>query len=128
MGGVRALQVIGGRPIAGRGVRAEDEAPGAPAVVVLGYGVWNDRYVADEAIVGRTIRINGAPATVVGVMPESFTSSFPVTVDLWLPLGSMPGIAAQPRNARTLAAVGRLREGTELPHARAELTAAASQR
>src|SRR5262245_51285990 len=65
-----AFTILGERPILGRDFLAEDEKPGAPPVVVLGESIWKTRYSADPSIVGRVIRINDIPATVVGVMRE----------------------------------------------------------
>jgi putative ABC transport system permease protein len=68
--------------------------------------------------VGRTIRINGTPTTVIGVMPEAF--SFPQNQDLWLPLVVTPDL--QKRNDRGLwFAFGRMAEGVTFESARAEL-------
>ena len=59
----------------GRDFRAEDDRVGAPPVVILGYDVWKLRYQADPGIIDRVIRVNGVPATVIGVMPQR--SAFP---------------------------------------------------
>ena len=61
---------------------------GAPAVAILSYGFWERRYAKDPGVVGRTVRLNGAPTTFVGVMPEGF--SFPQKQDLWVPLVKTP--------------------------------------
>ena len=72
--------LVGQRPIIGRDFTASDEAPGAPRVAILSYAFWQRRYGHDPAIVGRPLRINGEPATVIGVMPQGF--SFPQNQDL----------------------------------------------
>src|SRR5206468_11427065 len=65
--------VLGARPQIGRGfLPDEDKTPGAKLVNVLGYGEWQKRYGGDPSIVGRTITLNGASFTVVGVMPKGF--------------------------------------------------------
>jgi putative ABC transport system permease protein len=120
-----AFQLVGDRPMLGRDFRPEDDRPEAPPVVILGYRVWNGRYSNDPAVVGRTIRVNGVPAVVVGVMPEGFR--FPVVSDLWQPLAHMPGLATQKRDARTLSVFARLATGKELSEAQAELTAIAER-
>src|SRR3546814_13473516 len=53
----------------GRGFVDSDFAPGADAVVVIGDRLWRSRFAADPAVIGREIRVDGAPATVVGVLP-----------------------------------------------------------
>ena len=69
--------------------------------------------------IGRTIKVNDVPSTVIGVMPEGF--KFPTNADLWLPLALMPNLTEQKRDARNLQAFGRLAPGVTLAQARAEL-------
>ena len=69
------FKLVGQKPILGRDFTSSDETPGAPPVAILSYGFWERRYGKDPAILGQTVRINGAPTTVIGVMPEGF--SFP---------------------------------------------------
>ncbi len=64
--------LLGVAPILGRDFVSDDERDGAPAVAMLSYGLWQSRYGADPEVVGRTIRINAQPATVIGVMPKGF--------------------------------------------------------
>ncbi|MFI5335504.1 MAG: ABC transporter permease [Opitutales bacterium] len=68
-------------PVLGRGFTAADGAAGAPPVVLLGHGVWQKRYGGAADVIGRTVRLNGLPATLIGVMPEGF--KFPDNQDLW---------------------------------------------
>ena len=70
-------------PLLGRALVPADERAGAPPVVVLGHDVWRARFAGDSAIVGQTVRLGDAYATVVGVMPDGFT--FPVAHDAWTP-------------------------------------------
>ena len=114
-----AFALIGVRPVFGRDFRPEDDRPGAAAVVLVGAGVWESRYAGDPGILGRRIVVNGAPATIVGVMSDR--SGFPSTAQIWLPLSHAPGLAAQPRDLRSLRVLGRLRDGASLSDARAEL-------
>ena len=79
-----AFRLIGAAPILGRDFLPEDDRPGAAAVVLLGNGVWKNRYGSDPAVIGRTIRVNDMPSVVIGVMPEGF--KFPQNADLWQPL------------------------------------------
>src|SRR5262245_62244720 len=66
------FESLGVQPALGRAFRREDEAPGAQRVAVLGYEMWQRRYGGDANILGRTIRLNDNPVTVVGVMPPDF--------------------------------------------------------
>ncbi len=76
--------MVQGKALLGRTLEARDEAPGAAPVMVIGYGVWKDRYASDWHVLGREVRVNGLPATIVGVMPEGF--KFPNGFDVWMPL------------------------------------------
>ena len=68
----------------GRTFRPDEFIPGSDRVIVLGDGVWRERFRADPHIVGTTITLDGAPFTVVGVMPRGFT--WPPGRDAWVPL------------------------------------------
>jgi predicted permease len=114
-----AFRAIGETPRIGRDFRDDDDRVEAPAVVIIGSGLWTSRYGSDPSIVGRTILVGSRPATVIGVMPDRF--KFPNNADLWLPLASMPGLRDQPRDARTLTVFGRLRDGVTAGHARDEV-------
>ena len=62
------FDLLGEVPILGRGFRREDDQPGAPAVVIIGAGIWKSRYASDPGITGRTVIVNGTPANVIGVI------------------------------------------------------------
>ena len=102
----------------GRTLAPDDARPGAPPVVVLGYDVWLNRYNGDPAVLGRTIRVNGVPSTVVGVMPEGF--AFPVQQELWVPL-IIDLSKIERGEGQRLEVFGRLSPGVTLGQARAEL-------
>jgi predicted permease len=109
--------LLGVRPARGRGFRAEEDRPGAAGVVLLSDALWRRRYDADPAIVGRTIEVNDAPHTVVGVMPPRF--QFPEREQLWVPL--LPLEHASPRTDRSFWVLARLAPGAELAAAQREL-------
>jgi putative ABC transport system permease protein len=121
-----AFKLIGQRPLVGRDFVPDDDKPGAPAVTILGNGIWKSRYGSDPAILGRTIRINDVPTTVVGVMPEGM--KFPVGADLWVPLSSMPALATAKREQHfTLQAFGRLAPSVTRPQAQNEIAGIAAR-
>jgi predicted permease len=120
-----AFRLLGEKPILGRDFVPDDDRLGAPGVVLLGYTIWTSRYGADPAVVGRTIRINGTPRAVIGVMPKGFR--FPINFELWLPLMSMPGIETERRDVRQLQAFGRLAAGATMAQAQAEMTTVAAR-
>jgi putative ABC transport system permease protein len=113
------FQILGTQPVIGRTFTAEDDRPGAPAVAIIGHGMWVNRYGRNPAIIGRTIRINDVPTTVIGVAPDGFR--FPFNTDVWLPLGMIPGLEEQRRNARSLNVFGRLAVGVSREQAQSEL-------
>src|SRR6185295_739616 len=79
-----AFAVIGQRPLFGREFTPEDEKPGAESVAVIGYAMWKSRYGEDRGIVGRMLRIDGNPATIIGVMAEGM--QFPQNSEIWMPI------------------------------------------
>lgn len=105
------------RPALGRVFVPADERPGAPPVVVLTYAVWQDRYGKDQAIVGKTIRVNEVPVTVIGVMPSG--KRFPEETDLWMPM--VPDARLEQRGNRYVTLFGLLAEHANMAAARAEI-------
>jgi len=113
-----------GQPVLlGRDFRPEDGQRGADGTVILGYHVWRDRYGGDPGVVGRLVRVDGEPSTVIGVMPEGV--SFPFRAAFWQAL--RPTEVLDRRDARPLATVGRLRPGVDLAEAQAELNTIAER-
>ena len=106
------FDTFGTVPLLGRSLRADDDAPGAPRVVVLSHEVWTRLFGADPGIVGRTVTLD-EPHLVVGVMREGF--DFPRGTDVWVPVA--PVLAASGtkwdtdalENVGVLFVVGRLR-------------------
>ncbi|HEX2203803.1 MAG TPA: ABC transporter permease, partial [Longimicrobium sp.] len=105
-------------PLLGRALVEADEAPGAPPVVVIGHDVWRARFGGDPGVVGKTLRLDGAPATVVGVMPEGF--GFPVAHELWTPL-RLRALDFPRGRGPEVQLFGRLAPGASLREAKAEL-------
>ena len=81
-----AFGLLRQRPILGRDFFPDDDRRGAIPVVILGHSLWRNRYGSDPNVLGRTIRVNGVPSVVIGVMPDGF--SFPTRSRLWQPLGA----------------------------------------
>jgi putative ABC transport system permease protein len=110
-------------PVLGRAIGAEDGAPGAPPVAVLRHRAWLAYFAGDPQVVGKTIMLDGAPRTIVGVMPPRFTWH---AADLWIPgpldLGA-PDAATTVRNFQA-----RLKPGVSLQEAEAQLTVIAAGR
>lgn len=117
--GANAFGLLGEAAIVGRAFVPEDDRPGAPSVVILGSGIWKNRYGSDPAIIGRTIRVNDVPSLVIGIMRDDF--KFPFNADLWQPLSTIRDLESQQRNARGLEVLGRLAPGVTRSQAEAEL-------
>jgi putative ABC transport system permease protein len=113
------FKLIGQQPLIGRDFLGEDDRPGAAAVVILGNGVWKNRYGSDPSVLGRTIKVNEVPATVIGVMPEGFR--FPQEADLWMPLAQMPRLRELKRDTRNIEVFGRLAANVTQGQAQSEM-------
>jgi putative ABC transport system permease protein len=127
------FDVLGVDPIIGRRLTEDDDLPGARPVAILGHGLWKRRFGGDPGVIGRETRLDGTPATIVGVMPAAF--DFPVAgTELWVPLRlsrTQPPNRAIPvekyRQYRILSVVARLNAGSNVERARLELAAIAQQ-
>ena len=115
--------LLGMKPALGRGIRAEEDKPGAERVVLLSDGLWRRRFGADPAILGKTLVLNEIPHTVIGVMGIGF--KFPEDSELWVPLRELEGRLA--RDNKELFAFARLAPGVTVAQARSGLTQVASR-
>jgi predicted permease len=115
------FEMLHTRPVLGRGLEAGDHNSGSAPVVLLGYGIWKDRYASSASIVGHAVRVNGKPATIVGVMPKGF--KFPSGTDMWMPLVPTPEL--EKRDNRQLRVFGMLKQGATLAQAGVEMNAIA---
>jgi len=104
-------------PVLGRGFRAADDQAGAEPVLMLGYGVWQERYNLSPTVIGRQVRVNEKPATIIGVMPKGFR--FPTNTDMWMALTPTP--ALESRTNRLLQLNGILKPGIGITAASVEL-------
>ncbi len=108
-------------PVLGRGFLPGDDKPGAPPVLLLGYGVWEERYGSSPAVIGRAVRVNEQAATIIGVMPDGF--KFPVNSEMWMPLAPTPKL--EKRDNRALDVFAMLKPGVSTLQASVELNAIA---
>jgi putative ABC transport system permease protein len=111
------------KPLLGRAFMLDDERPGATPVVVLTYSLWQDRYGKEASILGKSIRINEVPSTIIGVMPPR--KRFPEDIDLWTPL--IPNAQMEQRGNRTVTLFGRLAPGINMATAKTEMNAIAGR-
>jgi putative ABC transport system permease protein len=107
-GSASLFSVLRLTPLLGRTFTAAEDRASAERAVLLSYAFWQRRFDGDAAIVGRTVRLDGASATIVGVLPRWF--AFPQAVDVWLPLALTPEqLAPMNRGAQFLQAIARLK-------------------
>ena len=128
------FRVLDVEPRLGRGFREdEDQVPGRDAVVVLGADFWQHEFAADPGVVGRTVRLNGTPFTVIGVAPDSFSGLLTFGhPDFYIPLAMARTFSTnieknffEDRDDRELNVKARLQPGTALAQARNELAVVA---
>lgn len=122
------FRLLGVHPSIGRGFTNADEANGGAPVAILSDALWRSRFAADPAVIGKTLQMDGSSYTVVGVMPRDFDppqfgwmTEFP----LWIPFAPTP---ANRQWGRFLHVIARLRPGTSLDQARAELISLSERR
>jgi putative ABC transport system permease protein len=132
LGGVNVtagfFPTLGARFALGRTFTAEEDRPGGARVVILAHGFWQRRYGGDPAIIGRVIRVNMQPHTVVGVLDASFRhveSNPERDADVFIPWAF--DTATANRGGHFIRAVARLAPGSTVDSARAELVAIAAR-
>jgi putative ABC transport system permease protein len=122
------FEVFGLPPIEGRVYRENTDAAGGPRVAVVSEGMWRQHLGGDTSAVGRTIRLNGIPMTVLGIMPSTFVH--PANVDLWIlapeevptaPIHIQSGDLVAQRELSYFQAVARLAPGVSRRQADADL-------
>ncbi|MEY2878535.1 MAG: Macrolide export ATP-binding/permease protein MacB [Verrucomicrobiota bacterium] len=120
------FRTLGVAPALGRDFLPDDDRPGVDKAVLLGDALWRADFGADPGIIGRAIRVNGTPATVVGVMPPKF--AFPANEQLWIPVNT--AFPPKPRNDRGInfvSIIGKLKPGVTLEQAQNEIDTIAKQ-
>lgn len=120
------FSVLGVAPTLGRLPAAEEHGIGAEQVALISYGLWQSRFGGDREVIGRTIRLNGEPVTVIGVMPTEL-DVFPAL--LFVPLRPTPRalVGWRDRDNFAFAALARLRPGQTIDQARAHLQTIAAR-
>jgi putative ABC transport system permease protein len=116
------FHVLGVAPLVGRTFLPEEEQPGRNNVTVLSYSLWQSRFGGKRDLVGKSISLDGAPYTVVGIMPPAF--QYPTFTQLWTPL-TVVKEAANDRAYRYLRVMARLKPGVTMQQAQTEMNAIA---
>jgi predicted permease len=114
-----AARMVHLRPILGRSFAEDETIPGSAHVAMLGYGFWKRRFGGDRDVIGKTIRLDGEPYTIVGVAPADFAlpSMFgpPESREVWIPITWGPDLPS-------VGAIARLRPGSTPEQAQGEMT------
>ncbi len=113
------FDVLGVRPIIGRGFQPGEDRPGGEQLAVIGHELWRSRYNSDPNILGKAVTLDGRSYSVIGVAPPGF--DYPNATQIWCPLGWEP--RRHNRYARFFEVVARLKPGVTLRQAQAEMTA-----
>jgi predicted permease len=119
------FRTLGRQVVAGRDFEAGDDHPGAAPVAVLGGGAWIRLFGGSRSAIGMVVTLNGAPYTVIGVIPPDFTFYGPAR-DVYTPIGQWTDPSFRDRSIEVSAhAIGRLRSGVTPAQARADMDAVA---
>jgi len=118
------FSTLGVKPILGRDFLPDEDQQGASPVVIISYGLWQERYGADPNLIGRTMTIDRKPYTIVGVLPQGIYYPNPET-NLYVPL--IYQLAEINRGQSFLGVIGRLKPGVSFSQARAELDTIAAR-
>ncbi|MEM7584566.1 MAG: ABC transporter permease [Acidobacteriota bacterium] len=109
------LDVLRLQPVIGRWFEAAEDRPGETHLVLLGHGLWQRRFGGREDVLQQSIRLDGEPYTIIGVMPPE--AAFPLAADLWVALRADPARW----QGYNLTSIARLRDGVEPATAQADL-------
>lgn len=121
------FDTLGIQPAFGRPFAIGDDRPGAPRTIILSYSLWKRRFNGDPVILGKTIRFDVQPYTVIAVMRRSF--EFPsAATQFWIPMQiALPPEELQNRQDHRLFVIARLKRGVSIQHAQAELSGIAAR-
>ena len=126
--GADYFRILGVPPMLGRDFAPTDDKPGAEKVALIGHQLWLNSFGGSREALGKSIRVNGRTATVIGVMPPGF--AFPINEQIWLPLYTeYPPAPRNNRNAQgnTPAVLGLIKAGVAYDRASAEFSGIAKQ-
>jgi predicted permease len=112
------FSILGLQPMLGRAFLQGEDQPGHNHVVILSYAFWQTHFGGQDDALNKSVELNGDPYTVVGIMPGWYRT--PGAADLWIPIDATPK-ALGPRGQHHLRAIGRIKNGTTLAHAGADL-------
>jgi predicted permease len=123
------FESLGVQPLLGRIIRTPEGTPGrVDPVVVLGHSTWRHRFNSDPSVIGRTVRLNGRPCTIVGILPPEFVGTFAFSEsEVYLPINWASSLSGDDRGNRTLHTLARLRDGVAIERAGAVVRVVAAR-
>jgi predicted permease len=117
---VNLFDLLRVKPLVGRFFLPADEQQGAAMTIVLSEALWRRDFSADPGVVGKVVRINAVPRTIIGVVPSG--QQYPTTTDIWMAKQWDPGeLSDRTRGARWLSYVARIKDDVDPDVARAEV-------
>jgi putative ABC transport system permease protein len=119
------FSTLGVKPALGRAFLDGEDVPDGPHVAMITYGFWQSDFGSDPGVIGRTIRLDNKPVTVVGVLPRDFKFA-PAENPIWTPLHPDPDPATR-RSLRWLTVIARIAPGVSQAQARAEMNTITAQ-
>jgi putative ABC transport system permease protein len=124
--------LLGVNPLLGRGFTVEEDAVGRNQVVAISEGLWRKQFGADPNVIGRAVKLDERPYTVVGVMPARLQfppteDAFADAVELWTPLALTDDEKQARRRDSNFQLIGRLKPGVSLEQAQANMAAVAAR-
>jgi putative ABC transport system permease protein len=122
------FSTLGVTPVLGRGFLPGEDLPSGqgPNVALLTYDFWRSDFGGDSKIIGRAVRLDGRPVTIVGILPRNFELTPAGILPIWVPL-HLNNYERTARDAHWFSVIGRLAPGVKLEQARSEMTAIGSQ-
>jgi putative ABC transport system permease protein len=117
------FEILGLKPALGRTFAPDEDQPGKDQVVILSHRIWESRFGADSNIIGKTLRLDNRPSTVIGVLPRGPTDRG--WNDIWTPLAFTP--ADMTRDFHWMMSWARLKPGVSLEKARAQMKSIAGR-
>ena len=116
---VNTFRLLRTVPFLGRGFEDEDNVIGAQPVAVIGYRFWQDRFNGATDVLGSTVRLDGRPTEIVGIMPDGF--GFPFNQQVWRPLPPSD-LSLERGTGPSILALGRLSDGVSEAQAQNDLS------
>jgi predicted permease len=105
------------QPVLGRMFTAEEDKPGAPLVVLIGHGMWRERFASDPNVIGKQLRLSGEAYTIIGVLP-TVADVYPGNTRMWIPMRGDPNQEGQSYGFN---GIGRLKPGVTVEQAEQDL-------